>query len=88
MGQLLQKTFPFYAVQIGEHVHVTRDTQQGKNWLKEGKEKNLPTKYKICRTWQEFKKFRAEVLSKFLVDKAEKRASELMAELGLAGLGI
>ena len=88
MGRFLEKTFPFYAVQIGEHVHVTRDTRQGQNWLKEGKEKNLPTKYKICRTWQEFKKFRAEVLCKFWMDKAEKRGRELIAELGLTGLMI
>ena len=88
MGRLLEKTFPFYAVQIGEHVHVTRDTQQGKNWLKEGKQKNLPTKYRICRSWQEFKKFRAEVLRKFLLDKVEKRGREIMAELGLTELRI
>ena len=37
MGVFLPKTFPFYAVQVGEHVRVTRDTQQGINWLKDGK---------------------------------------------------
>ena len=37
MGVFLPKTFPFYAVQVGEHVRVTRDTQQGRNWLKDGK---------------------------------------------------
>ena len=37
MGVFLPKTFPFYAVQVGEHVRVTRDTQQGENWLKDGK---------------------------------------------------
>ena len=84
MGKFLEKTFPFYAVQIGEQVHVTRDTNQGKSWLKEGKEKKMPTKYKICRTWQEFKKFRAEVLSEFFVDKLEKRGREIMAQLDLS----
>ena len=84
MGKLLEKTFPFYAVQVGEHVHVTRDTQQGKNWLKEGKERKLPTKYKICRSWQEFKKFRAEVLSEFLVNKLEKRDREIMVQFDIS----
>ena len=54
MGVFLPKTFPFYAVQVGEHVRVTRDTQQGKNWLEDGKKSEF---WKVFPTfWTIFNK--------------------------------
>ena len=80
MGILLKKTFPLYAVQVGDQVHVTRQVEQGREWQRKATKEHKPTAYKICRSWEGVKKFRQAVLTPLLVEKVRSKMRERLVE--------
>ena len=80
MGVFLPKTFPFYAVQVGEHVRVTRDTQQGKNWLKDGKKSEFRNVF--LTFWPILIKI---FVNKLFFEALEGKIADFMENLSLMG---
>ena len=80
MGLLLKKTFPLYAVQVGEHVHVTRQVEQGRQWQRDARKEKKATAYKICKSWEEVKAFRQKVLTPVFVEKYRENMQKMMFE--------
>ena len=44
----------------------------------------MPTSWKICRSWVEFKNFRKEKLTAFHIDRVQQRVQELIIEDAIA----
>ena len=86
MGILLKKTFPLYAVQVGDQVHVTRQVEQGREWQRKARKEHKPTAYKICRSWEGVKKFRQAVLTPLLVEKVRSKMRERLVEAFIEGM--